>query len=168
MPHIFELFVQADHASTKAQAGLGIGSTPARNQVEMHQGVVEARGAGLGCGNEFTVRLPFLSQPRNIPSEPQVGKPVKIVSGHRVLVVDDNRDAALSLSLLLRYEGHEVQVAHDGQSALQLAETFRPAIIFLDIGMPGNLVKPPDQKVIEGFLAELPAEDSRRDKHTRS
>lgn len=138
LPRVFELFVQADHATTKAQGGLGIGLTLVKNLVEMHGGSVSANSAGLGQGSEFTIRLLLLNhsakeQVRDMGAESQS----VLQTGHRVLVVDDNQDAALSLTMLLRLQGHEVQVAHDGLSALNLAESFRPAVIFLDIGMPG-------------------------------
>jgi PAS domain S-box-containing protein len=137
LPHVFELFVQADHSSTKSQGGLGIGLTLVKNLVEMHGGSVEAHSPGLGLGSEFTIRLPLMnSETEQVPSNAG-HQPAVAASGHRVMVVDDNRDAAISLSMLLRLQGHEVQVAHDGPTALQAAATFRPALIFLDIGMPG-------------------------------
>ena len=137
LPHVFDLFVQADHASTKAQGGLGIGLTLVKNLVEMHKGMVEARSEGLGKGSEFLVRLPLVTQEGLEPGEMETDRQPPIVSGHRLLVVDDNQDAALSLALLLRLQGHDVQVAHDGPTALQLAVASRPDLVFLDIGMPG-------------------------------
>ncbi len=139
LPHVFELFVQADHASTKAQGGLGIGLTLVKNLVEMHNGTVQARSAGLGKGSEFVVRLPLLVQPQGVPGEAESAAHQQATpsSGHRLLVVDDNHDAAISLSMWLRLQGYEVRVAHDGSTALEIATTFRPDLIFLDIGMPG-------------------------------
>jgi PAS domain S-box-containing protein len=139
LPHVFELFVQADHTTTKAQGGLGIGLTLVKNLVGLHGGTVEARSAGLGKGSEFVVRLPLMARPmpqsvNGAVAEPNQDRPT---SGHRLLVVDDNHDAANSLSLLLRLQGHEVRVAHDGPSALEVAVMFRPDLIFLDLGMPG-------------------------------
>jgi CheY-like chemotaxis protein len=136
LPHIFDLFVQADHATTKAQGGLGIGLTLVKNLVEMHGGHVEAHSAGLGRGSEFVVRLPLMAPLAAQVAAPHEGQTAKS-TGHRLLVVDDNRDAALSLAMLLRLQGHEVQAAHDGRTALELATTFRPDVIFLDLGMPG-------------------------------
>jgi CheY-like chemotaxis protein/two-component sensor histidine kinase len=138
LPHVFELFVQVDHSSTKAQGGLGIGLTLVKNLVEMHGGTVEAHSAGLGKGCEFVVRLPLLTQERLELAVQGNGEQRQEMppSGHRLLVVDDNKDAALSLALLLRLQGHEVQVAHDGPSALKLAPAYRPDLVFLDIGMP--------------------------------
>jgi CheY-like chemotaxis protein len=139
LPHIFELFVQADHSSTKAQGGLGIGLTLVKNLVEMHHGTVEAHSAGLGMGSEFVIRLPLMAQEERQRTEDNVEAPHESArsSGHRLLVVDDNRDAADSLAMLLRLQGHEVQVAHDGPAALRIAAASRPDLVFLDIGMPG-------------------------------
>lgn len=139
LPHIFELFVQADHTSTKAQGGLGIGLTLARNLVHMHGGTIEARSAGLAMGSEFIVRLPLLvqQQPGSHERPDADSLPEKPSSGHRLLVVDDNQDAAVSLAMLLRLLGHEVEIAHDGASAIALATTFAPHLVFLDLGMPG-------------------------------
>ncbi len=140
LPHIFELFVQVDHAATRSQGGLGIGLTLVKNLVEMHHGTVEAHSEGLGAGCEFVVRLPLMPQVHRQRIEEENGEaPQESArsSGHRLLVVDDNRDAADSLAMLLRLQGHEVRVAHDGLAALELAEGYRPEMVFLDIGMPG-------------------------------
>jgi PAS domain S-box-containing protein len=139
LPHVFELFVQADHSSTRAQGGLGIGLTIVKNLVEMHGGSVAVRSDGLGKGSEFEVRLPLLMTKRREPhgnrqDERQVRHPIP---GHRLLVVDDNQDSARSLAMLLRLEGHEVQIAHDGPAALELAKSYGPEMVLLDIGMPG-------------------------------
>jgi PAS domain S-box-containing protein len=138
LPHVFELFVQADHATTRAQGGLGIGLTLVKNLVGLHGGLVEAHSAGLGKGCEFVVRLPLMSRRTQPPGDSARAEqgPAAAASGHRLLVVDDNRDAAFSLSMLLRLQGHEVKVAHDGLSALETAMSFRPVLIFLDLGMP--------------------------------
>ncbi len=137
---VFDLFVQADQAADRSQGGLGIGLTLVRSLVEMHGGTVEARSPGLGSGSEFVVRLPLASVqpadpgPRGKDAHPGQATPP---SGHRLLVVDDNQDAANSLALLLSLQGHEVRVAHDGRAALELLNGYRPEVIFLDIGMPG-------------------------------
>ncbi|MEO5989561.1 MAG: PAS domain S-box protein [Candidatus Eisenbacteria bacterium] len=140
LPHVFELFVQVDHASTKAQGGLGIGLTLVKNLVEMQGGTVSAHSAGLGKGCEFVVRLPLLVQKHQQPHEPDIAEeqaePARS-SGHRLLVVDDNQDAAISFAMLLRLQGHEVRVAHNGPMALQMAQDHAPDVVFLDIGMPG-------------------------------
>jgi PAS domain S-box-containing protein len=139
LPRIFDLFVQVDHAAARSQGGLGIGLTLVKNLCEMHGGSVEARSAGLGRGSEFVVRLPLVAQDRRQPQE-GAGEgrqePARS-SGHRLLVVDDNRDAADSLAVLLRLQGHEVRVAHGGPAALEMTKGYAPDMVFLDIGMPG-------------------------------
>jgi PAS domain S-box-containing protein len=140
LPTVFELFVQADHASTKAQGGLGIGLTLVKNLVEMHNGVVQARSEGLGKGCEFTVRLPLMAQPLGPDHVPRKGgrtTPPPSPSGKRLLVVDDNEDAANSLAMLLRLQGHEARVAFSGVAALEMTKVYTPDAAFLDIGMPG-------------------------------
>ncbi len=138
LPRIFELFVQVDHAATRSQGGLGIGLTLVKNLVEMHGGTVEARSEGLGKGCEFVVRLPLLVREGPEPVAERNGEQRQDTPtpGHRLLVVDDNRDAADSLATLLRLQGHDVRVVHDGVAALEAAKRFRPALIFLDLGMP--------------------------------
>jgi len=139
LPHIFELFVQVDHAATRSQGGLGIGLTLVKNLVEMHYGTVEAHSDGLGEGCEFVVRLPLVPQANQEAIEKDNGdqqQELSRSSGHRLLVVDDNRDAADSLAMLLRLQGHEVRVVHDGLAALELVKSYRPEMVFLDIGMP--------------------------------
>jgi CheY-like chemotaxis protein len=132
---VFDLFTQAGHPAAQSQGGLGIGLTLARTLVELHGGRIEARSAGAGKGSQFIVRLPVLS------SRPTVEKSVEEKQGdavpRRILVVDDNVDAAESLGLLLRYMGHEVQVAHDGSAALERAQAMRPDVLLLDVSMPG-------------------------------
>ncbi len=139
LPHIFELFVQVDHAATRSQGGLGIGLTLVKNLIEMHNGTVEAHSEGLGKGSEFIVRLPIsaqaLVQDRDGEMEQQVQPTAP--SGHRLLVVDDNQDAANSLAMLLRLQGHEVRVAFSGPAALEMTKNYSPDVVFLDIGMPG-------------------------------
>jgi signal transduction histidine kinase len=136
LPHIFDLFVQADHASAKAQGGLGIGLTLVKNLVKLHDGMVAAHSAGLGQGSEFVIRLPLTANRPEEGTESEQSEKQMLITGHRLLVVDDNRDAADSLAMWLRLEGHEVHTAHDGPSALDAAFNLRPAMIFLDIGMP--------------------------------
>jgi PAS domain S-box-containing protein len=139
LPHVFDLFVQADYSSTKAQGGLGIGLTLARNLVQMHGGTIEARSDGLGKGCQFIVHLPPMVESRKAIVE-NIGGELQdraFRPGHRLLIVDDNQDAAISLATLLRLQGHEVRIAHDGASALAMVATYRPDMIFLDIGMPG-------------------------------
>src|SRR5581483_5397086 len=140
LPRIFELFVQVDHASTKAQGGLGIGLTLVKNLVEMHNGIVQARSEGLGKGCEFVVRLPLVAQALGQDHGSEAGTQADQLpprSGKRLLVVDDNKDAADSLAMLLRLQGHEVRVAYSGMAALEMTKTYTPDVVFLDIGMPG-------------------------------
>jgi CheY-like chemotaxis protein len=102
----------------------------------MHKGSVTATSLGLGSGSEFTVRLPAVTefpQPSNMEIDPVRSQTM----AHRLLVVDDNRESAITLAMLLRLEGHEVWVAHDGRTALELAKAHSPDMVFLDIGMPG-------------------------------
>jgi CheY-like chemotaxis protein len=131
---VFELFTQADSTLEKAQGGLGIGLTLVRRLTEMHGGSVEARSEGPGRGSEFTVRLPtVLVAPARAEGAAEGSAPS---SRRRILVVDDNRDSAISLALMLKLMGNEVRTAHDGLEAVQAAEVFRPDVILLDIGLP--------------------------------
>lgn len=137
LPHVFDLFVQAEHAANRAQGGLGIGLTLAKNLLEMHDAHIEARSGGLGKGAEFTIRLPLMQETHRDDAARPRETLAPGTTGLRVLVVDDNKDAADSLALLLRLRGHDIRVAHDGTSALVVAQSHRPAVVFLDIGMPG-------------------------------
>jgi CheY-like chemotaxis protein/two-component sensor histidine kinase len=139
LPKIFDLFVQADPGANRSQGGLGIGLTLVKNLVAMHKGSVRVESAGLGKGSEFIVRLPLSSLKPGEPSADRNGEKQQTPppSRHRLLVVDGNKDAADSLAMLLRLQGHEVRVAHDGPAALELAAGYRPQMVFLDIGMPG-------------------------------
>ena len=138
LPHIFELFTQVDGSLGRSYGGLGIGLALARNLVEMHDGRLQAFSAGLGKGCEFTIRMPILLMPSVPEQSTTVLAPPKRVGGPlRILVVEDNIDAADSLSLLLRLHGHEVHVARTGPSALEMASTFVPDVVLLDIGLPG-------------------------------
>jgi CheY-like chemotaxis protein len=138
---IFEMFVQADGPRNRSQAGLGIGLSLVKTLVEMHGGSIEARSDGPGTGSEFVLRLPVPSAASLSRVDQDRGEPMQASAApprRRVLVVDDNVDAADSLARLLsRVYRQDVQVAHDGPEALELAGTFRPEVILLDIGMPG-------------------------------
>ncbi|AKJ28188.1 PAS domain S-box protein [Caldimonas brevitalea] len=136
LPRLFEMFSQGDRSIERSQGGLGIGLALVKRLVEMHGGSVEVRSEGLGHGSEFTVRLP-LSVSQQAEAEPQrPGAAEPETAGRRMLVVDDNKDAAQSLAVMLQIMGNDTRVAHDGVEALGLAETFQPEIILLDIGMP--------------------------------
>jgi CheY-like chemotaxis protein len=133
---IFEIFTQVDKSLVRPRDGLGLGLALVKNLVEMHDGSVEAKSAGIGQGTQFVVRLPLLcSPPPALPREPSSVKPVETVR-RRILVVDDNRDSAHTLAMLLKLMGHEVDSAHDGLEAVARAVTFRADVILLDIGMP--------------------------------
>jgi signal transduction histidine kinase/CheY-like chemotaxis protein len=136
LPAVFEMFNQVDGSRGRSQGGLGIGLTLAKSLVELHDGTITARSGGAGQGTEFTVRLPLRVAPRKATATPKPG-PLEGSFRRRVLVVDDNDDAAACLALLLRFLGCEVQIAHEGKTALNVMPSFRPEIVFLDIGMPG-------------------------------
>lgn len=139
LSRIFEPFVQSGRVLHRSQGGLGIGLTLVRSLVEMHGGTVQAHSDGLGKGSEFVVRLPILSEQQHIVGGRPAGgpsAPARAAPKRRILVVDDNVDAAESLALLLRLEGHDVWVAHDGPAALTAVNANAPDIVFLDIGMP--------------------------------
>jgi signal transduction histidine kinase/CheY-like chemotaxis protein len=138
LPKIFDAFVQSPQPSDRAQGGLGIGLTLVRSLVALHGGSVEARSEGRGKGSEFVVHLPLAPEAPAIASCPQgaAGALACTPSGHRILVVDDNADAAELLADALRERGHVVSTAEDGPTALRLAETFHPDIAVLDIGLP--------------------------------
>ena len=131
------LVIRSASCGGRSQGGLGIGLTLVKKLVELHGGTVEARSAGLNKGAEFIVRLPILLQDRDKSTESGNTASAQSSSKLRLLVVDDNEDAAESLAMLLRLQGHDVRVAHDGVTALEAADYFLPALIFLDIGMPG-------------------------------
>ena len=137
LPRVFELFVQGDRGLDRAQGGLGIGLTLVKRLVELHQGKVEAVSPGVGKGATFRITLPSISavQPLAAPSKPEITSPQ--VYGRRILVVDDNLDAAESTAAFLRLEGHEVKSVGDGNEALASVRVFAPHVIVLDIGLPG-------------------------------
>lgn len=137
LPRIFGLFNQAPApAKLRNNAGLGIGLTLVRDLVQMHAGTVEAHSEGLGKGSTFTVKLPVMAEAP--PAVSSNGKaPAPQVEGRKVLVVDDNLDAAQLLSMVLGRKGFQVRTAADGPAGIEAAEAFRPEVILLDIGLPG-------------------------------
>jgi PAS domain S-box-containing protein len=139
LANIFELFVQIDPTGTRAPDGLGIGLSLAKDLVELHQGRIEAHSAGRGLGSEFVVRLPLAVEVPALTAP--LATPEKVTAlgaaATGVLIVDDNVDAATSLSHVLTLAGYQVRVAHDGERALQIAEQLRPNVVLLDIGLPG-------------------------------
>ena len=133
---VFDMFTQVEQSVDRSQGGLGIGLTLVERLVALHGGTVEARSAGPGQGSEFVVRLPQQAEapaPVRVAVLPESPRPV---AKRRILVADDNRDAADSLAYMLRIAGHDVRTAYDGQQAIDVAETFRPALALVDIGMP--------------------------------
>jgi CheY-like chemotaxis protein len=112
--------------------GLGVGLSRVWELVEMHGGSVEVNSRGSGIGREFTVHLPVMAE-LPVDSDPALSPPVPSL---RVLIAEDNPDAAATLAMSLRFDGHQVEIAHDGTEALNIAETFRPQVALLDIGMP--------------------------------
>jgi PAS domain S-box-containing protein len=136
-PRIFELFVQgAPQTAARAAGGLGIGLALVRSLVQLHDGDVTVSSPGENLGSEFTVRLPVAASPAVGRFEPTAAMPIASTAGLRVLLVDDNVDAAELLGDLLRHFGHTVSIAHDGPSALQEMKQFRPDAAVLDIGLP--------------------------------
>jgi signal transduction histidine kinase len=134
LPRLFEMFTRGDHSHRRDQGGLGIGLALARGLAEMHGGSISASSAGLGQGSEFTVTLPLAADQGERPASDQ---PAAAALGQqRILVVDDNRDAAESLSMLLELLGAEARVACSGFEALELFASYDPAVVLLDIGMP--------------------------------
>jgi two-component system CheB/CheR fusion protein len=138
LPHVFDLFTQADRSLDRSQGGLGIGLTLVRRLVELHGGRVEAYSAGPGKGSEFVIYLPVApgSESKREKDEPAAAG-VTYKSVCRILVVDDNMDSAESMATLLKLEGHDVRVAYDGMAAVESALSFRPHVVLLDIGLPG-------------------------------
>ena len=139
LANIFELFVQIEPTGKRAPDGLGIGLSLAKDLVGLHEGRIEAHSAGRGLGSEFVLRLPSAEETPALTAP--IARPEKITalgaSGIRVLVVDDNIDAATSLSHVLTLAGYQVRVAHDGNRALEIAEQLHPSVVLLDIGLPG-------------------------------
>ena len=134
LPRVFEMFTQVDRNLERSQGGLGIGLSIVKRLVEMHGGSVGVESDGPGMGSEFVVRLPVVLS----VAQPNVGDeaPERSSNRRRILVVDDNVDAAMSLAMMLKLMGNEAKTAHDGLEALNVAGTFRPDLILLDIGMP--------------------------------
>jgi signal transduction histidine kinase/AmiR/NasT family two-component response regulator len=144
LSRIFDLFAQVDHSLDHSQGGLGLGLTLVRSLVEMHGGSVQAMSDGLGRGSEFIVRLPMvklapaqMSAAMAVPDSTDEEKEQLRAFTLRVLVVDDNVSSAHSMAMVLKLEGHDVEVSHDGGQALEAVRRFRPEVVLMDIGLPG-------------------------------
>ncbi len=138
LSRIFEMFAQVDQTLERSHGGLGIGLTLVKRLAEMHGGGITARSDGPGKGSEFILRLPVVVEATAAPTRPERRwERAAIAPVLRILVVDDNRDAAASLGMLLRIMGQDVRTGHDGLEAVRLAEEFRPEVVLLDIGLPG-------------------------------
>jgi PAS domain S-box-containing protein len=137
LPHVFDLFVQEERSLERSRGGLGIGLTVVRKLVALHGGTIAAHSEGPGKGSEFVVRMPLLADSGGQPADELVHPSTRMAHPRRVLVVDDNVDAAESIGMLLRLWGHAVRLAHNGPQAIQAAAEQRPEIVVLDIGLPG-------------------------------
>ncbi len=136
LPKVFEMFTQVDRSLEKSQGGLGIGLSLVKGLVELHGGTVEARSGGHGMGSEFVVSLPVILSLAEDEQDEVSGEMATPKARCRILVVDDNRDAAMSLAVMLKLSGNETRTAHDGLEALDVAAAFKPDVVLLDIGMP--------------------------------
>ncbi|MCA9120437.1 MAG: PAS domain S-box protein [Planctomycetaceae bacterium] len=136
LPHIFELFTQAERSLDRSQGGLGIGLALVQRLTELHDGTVEASSV-VGEGSEFVVRLPVPPTDAPLPTSPLTVSDQPTTRPLRVLVVDDNADTVLSFTMLLKASGHDVRAAHDGPAAVQMALDYQPDVVLLDIGLPG-------------------------------
>ncbi len=136
LPHLFQMFSQVERSVERAQGGLGIGLTLVKRLIEMHGGQIEARSGGLGKGSEFVVRLPVVVEASGSKALGENDDTAAPQSCLRILIVDDNRDSADSLAMLLRIMGNDIRTAYDGQEGVDMAGEFRPDVALLDIGLP--------------------------------
>ena len=134
LEEVFQLFAQVSRSSQLTHGGLGIGLAVAKRLVELHDGRIEARSGGEGRGSEFVIRLPQSTQ--HSPSEDAVSRPLAAGPRRRILIADDNEDAAKSLSMLLQITGHETHTVYDGLAAVAAVEELQPDVVILDIDMP--------------------------------
>ncbi|HET7609214.1 MAG TPA: response regulator [Gammaproteobacteria bacterium] len=135
LPHVFEVFTQGYRGLDRSQGGLGVGLAVVRRLIELHQGEVDIMSDGPGLGTEVSIRLPCISevvQPTGFPEEPRSAR-----GGKRILIVDDNADAAESIAVLMQIEGHEVKTVTDAMQALACLDAFAPQVAIIDIGLPG-------------------------------
>jgi CheY-like chemotaxis protein/anti-sigma regulatory factor (Ser/Thr protein kinase) len=135
LPHVFEVFTQGYRGLDRSQGGLGVGLAVVRRLVELHQGEVNVSSEGAGLGTEVSVRMPCISEVvphAGVQAMPTIGQ-----GGKRILVVDDNADAAESIAVFMRMEGHEVKTVTDAMQAISCFEAFAPQVAIIDIGLPG-------------------------------
>jgi signal transduction histidine kinase/ActR/RegA family two-component response regulator len=156
LPQVFDLFAQVESSLEHSQGGLGIGLTLAKSLVEMHGGSVTAHSDGPGQGSKFILRLPVLTEVRSADSGPGMNERLAESSARRILVVDDNVDAADSLALLLRLMGNDVRTAPDGPAALAAARAYRPDVVLLDLGLPRMSGYEVCRRLREGHFANGP------------
>jgi len=138
LPRVFNMFSQVHSTTDRSEGGLGIGLALAQGLIELHGGTIEASSAGLGCGSEFTVRMPRRVVVELVQNTSNASPTTRATLCRRILIADDNRDSAETLAALLRMEGHEVTSVHDGPVALSVFGELKPDVALLDIGMPGR------------------------------
>jgi signal transduction histidine kinase/CheY-like chemotaxis protein len=136
LPRVFDMFAQLQPALERSRGGLGIGLALANGLVELHGGTMQARSEGAGRGSEFVVRLPLVHAQHDRRADGPGQAPPRH-GRHRLLVIDDNEDAARTLAVVLELQGQEVRIGFDGESALAMAQAWRPDVAVIDIGMPG-------------------------------
>ena len=138
LPKVFDMFAQVDRTLNRSQGGLGIGLSLVKKLVEMHHGSIQVQSRGIGLGSVFTIQLPLAHAARaKIVQKPMPQRDVAEKSSLRILIVDDNQDAAVMLAMLLKAQGFSTRVAHDGPDAILAALAFHPRVVLLDIGLPG-------------------------------
>jgi signal transduction histidine kinase len=137
LPRVFNMFSQVHSTTDRSEGGLGIGLALAQGLIELHGGTIQANSAGLGCGSEFTVRMPRRVVVELVQNTSNASPTTRATLSRRILIADDNRDSAETLAALLRMEGHEVTSVHDGPVALSVFGELKPDVALLDIGMPG-------------------------------
>ncbi len=156
LPSVFDLFVQGDPPLGRIGGGLGVGLTLVKEIVTMHGGSIAAKSAGPNLGSEFTLRLPQFVENDQVAGTSQKSPQTQVEATHRILVVDDNRDSAETMAMLLQLSGHTVRVAFDGPSALPAVREFQPELVLLDLGLPGLTGYEVAKKVQEMTLAHRP------------
>ena len=156
LPSVFEPFVQGDPSLDRMGGGLGVGLTLVKEIVIMHGGSIAAKSAGLNLGSEFTLRLPQFVAGETATGAGHQSPQAPAAATHRILVVDDSRDSAETMAMLLQIGGHTVRVAFDGPSALPAVREFQPDLVLLDLGLPGLTGYEVAKKVQEMTLAHRP------------